>query len=144
MTASIMYDRPLGDGTRGNWASTAGWGRTRSLEDGVIQNSYLFESTLRFAMRNYIWTRIEDVDRTTELLLGENTPPPGFSEQPAGRVQAYTFGYDRDIDLLPHLATAFGAQVTAYTVGSRLQPVYGSDPVGAVVFLRIRPFGKQR
>ena len=144
MTASIMYDRPLGDGTRGNWASTAGWGRTRSLEDGVIQNSYLFESTLRFAMRNYIWTRIEDVDRTTELLLGENTPPPGFSEQPAGRVQAYTFGYDRDIDLLPHLATAIGAQVTAYTVGSRLQPVYGSDPMGAVVFLRIRPFGKQR
>jgi hypothetical protein len=144
MTASIMYDRPLGDGTRGNWASTAGWGRTRALQDGVIQNSYLFESTLRFAMRNYVWTRMEDVDRTTELLLGENTPPPGFEEEPAGRVQAYTFGYDRDIDLVPHLATALGAQVTAYTVGSRLEPVYGSDPMGVVVFLRIRPFGKQR
>jgi hypothetical protein len=144
MTASLMYDRPIGDGTRGNWVSTAGWGRTRSLQDGVIQNSYLFESTLRFAMRNYFWTRVENVDRTTELLLGENTPPPGFAEEPAGRVQAYTFGYDRDIDLVPHLATALGAQVTTYTVGSRLEPVYGSDPMGVVVFLRLRPFGKER
>ena len=142
MTASIMYDRPMG--TTGNWTSTAAWGRTRSLSDNVIENSYLFESTLRFAKRNYVWTRMEDVDRTTELLLGENPLPPGFEEEPAGRVQAYTFGYDRDIDLIPHLESAIGAQVTAYTVGSRLEPVYGSDPMGVVVFLRIRPFGKTR
>jgi hypothetical protein len=56
-------------------------------------------------------------------------------------VQAYTFGYDRDIDLVPHLASALGAQVTAYTVGSRLEPVYGSDPVGVSIFVRLRPFG---
>ena len=87
---------------------------------------------------------MEDVDRTTELILGENIPPMGFAEEPAGRVQAYTFGYDRDIDLVPHLATALGAQVTAYTVGSRLEPIYGSDPMGVTVFLRVRPFGKAR
>jgi hypothetical protein len=142
MTASLMYDRPMG--AKGNWISTAAWGRTRSLSDNVIANSYLFESLLRFATRNYIWTRMEDVDRTTELTLGENTPPPGFAEEPAGRVQAYTFGYDRDIDLIPHLATALGAQVTAYTVESRLEPIYGSDPVGVTMFLRVRPFGKTR
>ena len=142
MTASIMYDRPMG--AKGNWISTAGWGRTRSLSDNVIANSYLFESLLRFARRNYVWTRMEDVDRTTELILGENIPPMGFAEEPAGRVQAYTFGYDRDIDLVPHLATALGAQVTAYTVGSRLEPIYGSDPMGVTVFLRVRPFGKAR
>jgi len=140
MTASIMYNRPMG--ARGNWASTAAWGRTRSLEDNVIQNSYLFESLLRFATKNYVWTRLEDVDRTTELLLGENSLPPGFVEEPAGRVQAYTFGYDRDVDVLPHIATAIGAQVTGYTVGSCLKPVYGSDPVGVVVFLRMRVVGK--
>jgi hypothetical protein len=142
MTASIMYNRPLGDGAKGNWASSAIWGRTRALEDNVIQNSYLFESTLRFAVRNYVWTRLENVDRTTELLLGENSEPPGFVEEPAGRVQAYTFGYDRDVDVLPRLRTALGAQVTAYTVGSPLKQVYGSDPVGVVVFLRIRAVGK--
>jgi hypothetical protein len=75
MTASVMYNRPLGDGEKGNWASTAAWGQTRSLGDNVIQNSYLFESLLRFATRNNVWTRMEDVDRTTDLLLGENLPP---------------------------------------------------------------------
>ncbi len=139
MTASVMYNRPM---TKGNWASTAAWGRTRSLEDNVIQNSYLFESLLRFATKNYVWTRLENVDRTTELLLGENPLPPGFEEEPAGRVQAYTLGYDRDFDVVPHLSTAIGAQLTGYVVGSRLRPVYGSDPIGIVIFLRMRVVGK--
>lgn len=141
MTSSVMYNRPLG-GDRGNWISTVAWGRTRSLTDSVIQNSYLLESTLRFAKDNYAWTRIENVDRTTELLLGENPVPAGFEEKPAGRVQAYTFGYDRDIPTLPHWETAVGAQVSVYNPGSRLQPVYGSDPMGVVVFVRLRPSGK--
>ena len=139
MTASLMYNRPS---RGGNWASSLVWGRTRDIPDNAIENSYLLESTLRFHVRNDAFTRIENVDRTTELLLGEQPEPPGFVEQPAGRVQAYTFGYDRDFDLLPHLRTALGAQVTAYTPGSRLKPVYGSDPLGVVVFLRIRAVGK--
>ena len=133
MTASVMYNRPL---KNGNWASTLAWGRTRALTDNVIQNSYLLESTLQFAKTNYVWTRMENVDRTTEL-LHEAGP-----EEPAGRVQAYTFGYDRDFRTLPHWATALGAQVSVYSPGSRLQPVYGTDPMGVVVFLRLRPSGK--
>lgn len=140
-TASAMYNRPLGAG--GNWVSTVVWGRTRSIPDNTIANSTLFESTVQFAKKNYAWTRMEDVDRTTELLLGERAVPPGFAEEPAGRVQAYTFGYDRDAALLPRFETALGAQVTAYTVGSRLEPVYGSDPMGVAVFLRLRPGGKR-
>lgn len=138
-TASAMYDRGVGAG--GNWVSTLVWGRTRSLQDNVIQNSYLLESTAGFG-RNHAWTRIENVDRTTELLLGERPIPAGFHEEPAGRVQAYTFGYDRDVFHIPGWSTAVGAQVTAYHAGSRLAPVYGTDPVGAVVFVRIRPVGK--
>jgi hypothetical protein len=141
MTVSLMYNRPFSDNAKGNWSSSAIWGRTRSVPDGLIENGYLFESLVRFATRNYAYTRIEDADRTTELLLGEQPLPPGFEEEPAGRVQAYTFGYDHDIDLVPHLSSAIGAQVTAYTVGSRLEPVYGSDPVGVCVFVRLRPFG---
>lgn len=141
MTASVMHNRPFGHS--GNWASTIAWGRTRDLPDGLIQNSYLLESTLRFWKSNYAYTRIEDVDRTNELLLGEKPLPAGFVEQSAGRVQAYTFGYDRDVSAqIPHFATALGAQVTAYTPGTKLQPVYGSDPVGVVVFVRLRPVGR--
>jgi hypothetical protein len=142
VTASILYNHSFHNG---NWASTAIWGRTRSVQDHSIFNSYTFESTVRFRTRNYAWVRIENVDRSNELLLGENPLPPNFQEQPIGRVQAYTFGYDRDIDLIPRLATAFGAQVTVYGVGNNLKPVYGSRPVGVAVFLRIRPFsGSER
>jgi hypothetical protein len=143
MTASIQYNRPLGD--RGNWASTLGWGRTRDLPGNLTENSYLFESTVRFRKVHYAFTRMEDVDRTNELLLGERPVPPGFEEQSAGRVQAYTFGYDRDVRAgLPHFAVALGAQVTVDTPGAKLQRVYGTDPMGMVVFLRLRPAGGRR
>jgi hypothetical protein len=145
ITASAIYNRPL---RNGNWVSSLVWGRTRDLPDNLIENSFLLESTLQFHARNYAFTRIEDVDRTTELLLGEQPLPPNFQEQSAGRVQAYTFGYDRDlaagVTRTAHLSTALGAQVTAYTPGTRLQPVYGTDPIGVVVFLRIRPMGHSR
>ncbi len=137
MTASVQYNRPLHDG---NWTSTILWGRTRSLQDHSIFNSYALESTVRFRVRNYAWTRIENVDRSNELILGENPLPPNFQEQPIGRVQAYTFGYDRDIDLIPHVASALGVQVTAYGVGEKLKPTHGSRPAGIAVFVRIRPF----
>jgi hypothetical protein len=142
MTASVMYNRPL---KKGNWASTLLWGRTRSLPDDGKENSYLLESTLRFAERNRIWTRIENAGRSNELLNGGNPLPAGFEEGPLTHVQAYTIGYDRDFDLLPHLASAIGAQVTAYGVGKPLQGVYGRNPVGIAIFLRLRPFsGKAR
>lgn len=142
MTASIMYNRPL---KRGNWATSLIWGRTRSLTDGSVYNSYLLESTVRFRVRDYAWTRMENVDRSNLLLLGENPLPPDFQERPVGRVQAYTLGYDHDFDVIPHLATALGAQITAYSVGDRLQPVYSAHPVGGAIFLRFRPFsGPQR
>jgi hypothetical protein len=136
MTSSLMYNRPM---RIGNWASIALWGRNQSLVDGNIGNSYLFESTLQFLTKNHAWTRIENVDRTNELLLGENPLPPGFTERYFTRVQAYTAGYDRDLGRIPHLSTAIGGQFTWYGVPEVLRPVYGSHPIGAVVFLRVRP-----
>jgi hypothetical protein len=141
MTASIMYNGPLHDG---NWANTILWGRTRSLSDKSIFNSYLLESTVRFKTRNYAWTRIENVDRSNELLIGENSLPLNFREEPIGRVQSYTFGYDRDVDLIPHVASAIGAQFTTYGVAENLKPIYGARPIGIAVFLRFRPFSKER
>ena len=142
MTASIMYNRPFHNG---NWASTILWGRTRSLPGHSISISYTFESTVRLLTHNHVWTRIENADRSNELLLGENPLPPNFKEQPIGRIQAYTFGYDHDFDLIPHVATAIGVQGTGYGVGDDLKPVYGSRPAGVAVFLRIRPYsGNER
>jgi hypothetical protein len=140
MTASVQYNRPLGNNNWGNWASMLLWGRNQDLSGGNVGNSYLLESTLRFFKRNYVWTRIENVDRTTELLLDGNSEPPGFSERYFTRVQAYTAGYDREVGHIPHLSTALGGQFTWYGVPDVLKPIYGSHPVGGIVFLLVRPY----
>jgi len=135
MTASLMYNRPLHGG---NWASTILWGRNQNLQDGNIGNSYLLESTLQFLNKNNIWTRIENVDRTNELLLGEQSLPQGFTERYFARIQAYTAGYDRELGQAAHLAAAVGGQATWYGVPNSLRSTYGSHPVGVVLFLRLR------
>ncbi len=136
-TASAMYNRPL---HHGNWASTAVWGRTRSLADNSKENSYLLESLARFHNTNYVWTRIENAGRSNELLNGPHPLPPGFHEEPLGHVQAYTVGYDHDINLVPHLRSAIGGQLTTYGVPTALQSTYGSHPAGFTIFMRLRPF----
>jgi hypothetical protein len=138
MTASIMYNRRL---SRGNWASTVLWGRNHVLNTGENFNGYLAESTLQFANNERVWTRIENVDRTNELLLGRQPEPPGFEERFLARVQAYTIGYDHDFHFIPGIATALGGQVTLYSKPGFLTPIYGRHPSGAIVFVRFRPTG---
>ena len=137
MTASVMYNRPF---AHGNWATTLLWGRNRSSE-GLVWNGYLAETTLRLS-RNYIWARIENVDRTNELLF-RNLSSASLEEGIIGRVQAYTGGYDREVGLLPRLSTAIGAQLTVYSTPNTLNAQYGNHPVGVSVFLRVRPAVKR-
>jgi hypothetical protein len=135
MTASAMYNRPI---RKGNLASMILWGRNQSLSDGNVGNSYLLESSLRFLNRNYAWTRIENVDRTNELLLGETALPSGFVERYFTRVQAYTLGYDREVGKMRHVSMAIGGQVTLYGVPQVLESNYGSHPIGVIAFFRVR------
>jgi hypothetical protein len=152
-TASIMVNRPIGahhDTTsmpgmdmstpaRGNWSTTLLWGRTKSLTDNTKENSYLLESLLQFRTRNYAWIRIENAARTNELLLPPGSSlPPNFTEFPIGHVAAYTFGYDRDYRIAPHLLAAPGAQFTTYVTPDVLTPTYGHHPFGVVAFVRLR------
>jgi hypothetical protein len=138
MTASVMYNRTL---ARGSWATTLIWGRNHALQTGQVFNGYLAESTLRFATNNHVWGRIENVDRTSELLLGKNPEPPGFGEQFLARIQAYTAGYDHDFPLIPGVSTALGGQLTLYSKPESLTPIYGQHPAGFIVFVRLRPVG---
>ena len=85
-------------------------------------------------------TRIENADRTNELLIGENPLPPGFEERYFARVQAYTAGYDREVGSVVHLSGAVGAQATWYGVPDVLKPTYGAHRVSVTIFFRLRPF----
>lgn len=135
MTASVVYNRPIHNG---NWASMILWGRNQSLSDGNVGNGYLLESTVRLLGRNYAWTRIENVDRTNELLLGEELLPSGFVERYFSRVQAYTLGYDREVGRRRHVSMAIGGQITLYGVPQTLESNYGSHPIGVTAFFRVR------
>jgi hypothetical protein len=130
MTASATYNQRL---KNGNWATMLLWGRNQSLSDGNVGNSYLLESTLKFMTRNAVWGRVENVDRTNELLPLASSPERYFA-----RVQAYTIGYDREMGHVPHLSQAIGGQVTWYGVPQSLIPFYGTHPVGVLVFFRVR------
>lgn len=143
MTASIMYNRPFGNGS-GNWASTLVWGRNEDLPGGEVFNGYLAESTVQFARHNYTWTRIENVDRTNLLLVGENALPPGFEEQFLARVQGYTVGYDREFNFIPRVSSALGGQVTLYGKPAFLDPTYGAHPMGFLLFVRFRPISVEK
>jgi hypothetical protein len=146
-TVSIQYNRPLGtrdaDGLPvSNWSSTLLWGRTRSSTHGhpaQKNNSYLAESLLRFSRRNYLWTRIENAGRTSELLIAPGNPlSEDFEEKSIGHVAAFSFGYDRDFRITRHITAAPGAQFTTYTTPDALRSTYGDHPWGVAAFVRFR------
>jgi len=142
MTASLAHHARF---SSGHLASSIIWGRNKDLPDhGAprIFNAYTLESTINFAGRNWAWTRIENVDRDRTLLVGETPAVRGVEEEPIGRVQAYTFGYERDLPVrIPSIKVGLGAQATTYGLTSEMKTVYGDRPAAFSVFLRIRPAG---
>jgi hypothetical protein len=132
-SASLEYNRPLSRGklAEGNWATSLVWGRKRKELSNSIQNSYLLESTVNFARRNYAYTRLELVDK--DELFPEAPIRPSF------RIGAYTLGGVRDLVQNQHWQLGLGADVTLYSKPAALDPVYGNSPVSFRVFLRLRP-----
>ena len=126
-TASVEYNRPL---VSGNWATSLVWGRVHEIGTGIILNGYLLESTLNFLRRNYVFTRMELVDKN------ELFPP---AEQPSYRIGAYTFGGTRDLVQNRAYQLGLGADVTVYSKPAALDAAYGNYPVSFQIFLRVRP-----
>jgi len=134
-----MAGMAMGDEPRMDLSTTLIWGRTKSLTDSSKENSYLAEALLRFATKNYVWTRLENAGRSNELKLTPGSSlPAGFAESPIGHVAAYTLGYDHDFPLGKHLLAAPGAQVTVYRTPQALRSIYGDTPTGEVLFVRFR------
>src|SRR5580704_6094307 len=126
-TASVEYNRPL---TSGNWATSLVWGRVHEIGTGIHLNGYLLESTLNFLRRDYLFARMELVDKN------ELFPP---AEQPSYRIGAYTFGGTRDLVRNRAWQLGLGADVTMYSKPAVLDAAYGSYPVSFQIFLRMRP-----
>src|SRR4030095_9948223 len=97
------------------------------------------ESTLRFADRNHLYTRLELVDKNQllrdpdRLLLGITDDHPSF------RIGAYTFGGARDLWSSQRMRAAVGADVTFYSKPDGLNALYGNHPASYRVFVNLRP-----
>jgi hypothetical protein len=177
-TASLHHNVQF---SSGHVSSSLIWGRNKDLGNGGrrIFNSYGLEITSKFARRNWVWTRIENVDRNRTLLPVPPAPqeqpcllcgvvgfpisladPPEKPEQfnhvvlgpdgrqvtvdedPIGRVQAYSLGYERELPVGPSwLNVGLGVQATLYGMPAHLKTVYGNRPTTVAIFLRIRPNG---
>jgi hypothetical protein len=144
----------------GNLASALVWGRDSEAFGDA--NSYLFESTVNFMIRNYLYTRAELADKGGLLpqryvpsvipfgkgplrhpgLPDEGPIPPGFIPIPTRatfRIGAYTLGYVRDVVANDRFVVGLGADVTVHTKPADLDERYGARPVGAHFFVRLRP-----
>jgi hypothetical protein len=134
-TASINYNHQL---TNGNWATTLIWGRAHKTATKANLNSYLLESQLNFATKNYAYTRMELVDK--DELFPEGGGPIGVNNF---RIGAYTFGGVRDLVHNHAWQVGLGADLTFYSKPAVLTPFYGDYPVSVKVFLRLRPGNMQ-
>jgi hypothetical protein len=137
-TASVQYNRPF---ERGNWASAFVWGRNHLTEHGEIRNtnSYTAESTVQFLDKNYVYTRLELVDKD-ELLRASDRALLGITQDhPSFRIGAYTFGGVRDLWATDKVQFGIGSDLTFYSKPSILDAIYGNNPVSWKLFFRIRP-----
>jgi hypothetical protein len=137
-TASVQYNRAF---RRGNWASAFVWGRNHVSGHGGARNlnGYTLESTVRFLERNYLYTRMELVDKD-ELLRDEDRSKLGIADHHASfRIGAYTFGGAREIWNTDKVSFALGSDVTFYSKPAVLDQIYGRNPVSWKLFFRLRP-----
>ena len=137
-TASLQYNKPL---KRGNWASAFIWGRNHTSSPGETHNlnGYTVESTVNFQDKNYLYTRLELVDKN-ELLRAADRARLGIADDhPSFRVGAYTFGGARDVWNSEDVSLAVGSDATFYSKPAVLDQLYGANPVSWKLFFRIRP-----
>ena len=137
-TASISYNRPF---NRGNWATSIIWGRNHLNSPDKVGNlnGYTAESTVNFLDKNYLYTRLELVDKDDLLRPAERARLGITQEHPSFRIGAYTFGGARDFWNTDKVSLAIGSDVTFYSKPSVLDQFYGNHPASWRLFLRIRP-----
>lgn len=136
-TSSVSYSLPFAGGS---WASSLIWGRIYKESHDTTLQSYLAESTLRFAGRHSISTRLEAADKDE---LFPHFHPTGRIERPARpvatfRIQALTVGYTLDVLTRGTVRYGIGANRTWYRFAEILQGFYGEAPRATTVYLRVR------
>ncbi len=130
-SASATYNRSLGPSR--NLESTFVWGR--NVINGNTLDSFLIEAQLK---KDGGWTpyaRYEWVQKNAEELVLADT----FAPDKAFDLQQITLGVVRDLPLKGSFQWGIGIQANLNIVPNELVSVYGDNPTGWFVYLRVHP-----
>ncbi|MDB5453718.1 MAG: hypothetical protein JWO33_2296 [Caulobacteraceae bacterium] len=124
-SASAIYTRRLVNG--GWWSTTAAWGRRSSGH--LDLDAYVLESAVH---PNLAWTVFARAERT------DNNELVGGGHGPAYTVGKASLGAVRDFRISEHTALGLGGLYAVNFLPKALEPVYGGDPEGGMVFVRLK------
>ena len=146
----LEHPEKIEDGNQTRTTASIGW--TKALPGGFVAATVIagrnatpagpewgktLEGTWKFADANFVYGRIESVDRDLYELeqkaqRPDDVPPDRTS------VDAATLGCVRNFPWLTEAETGLGIDATIYRFTRRLNAVYGAHPVSVHAFLRVR------
>lgn len=128
-SASAIHTRRVGTG--GWWSTTLAWG-AKSHGDDDATNAFALESAFS---PNGRWTVFARAERTeTDELLAL----PGGAHGPVFTVAKVSVGAIRDWRVAEHVRFGLGALYASNVVPDGLEPSYGGDPDGGMIFIRLK------
>lgn len=133
LSASAIHTRPIG--ADGWWSSTLAWGRKTNDHD-ESRDAWLLETAFHPGAESGAgWTLFGRVERiqTDELL-----PAPGGGHGDLYTVSKASVGAVHDWRVADNVLVGVGALYTVNQVPGGLEPSYGGDPDGGMLFLRLK------
>ncbi|HEX6374791.1 MAG TPA: hypothetical protein VFZ91_03620 [Allosphingosinicella sp.] len=124
-SASLLYNQPLG--RRARWSTSLAWGR-RSRGHAHL-DAFVLES----AVARRAWTLFARAERTQNEELGGG----GGHHGPSFGVGKVSLGALHDFRAAPHVRLGVGGLWAFNFVPAGLEPTYGGDRDGAMIFLRV-------
>jgi hypothetical protein len=134
-TASAVFVQPLGPVRSVDLTLVLG----RNHTVGQDVDSWLLEGEWAGERGWTPFLRLEQVEKTGEELV----LPPGFDPDQSFTVRQATLGAVVELPLQGALSWAAGGQGILSVIPDELKSVYGNDPGGWVVFLRVRPRARE-
>lgn len=130
-SASATYNRPLGPGR--NFQTTFVWARNRVSDLNL--DSYLLEVQLKHDRGWTPFFRYESVRKNAhELVL-----PSTFPANQVFSLGQTTVGATREVVTTGGFAWAIGGEILLNTVPGSLRSIYGDNPAGWLLFIRVHP-----
>ena len=129
LSASAIHTRRFG--TEGWWSSTLAWGRKTNDHD-ESKDGWLFETAVSPDDRWTVFGRVERIE-TDELV-----PGVGGGHGDLHTVAKASVGVVRDWRIADNTRLGLGGLYAVNRVPGALESLYGSDPNGAMIFIRLK------